>query len=103
MQNLTIKTNNKPRFTIDSYELTEKERNEFDYLNWEAIDKGDDSATFFRYKGQLYDIGEFMRTDNTNEAMKGWHGYSPDSFFSGVLIRYVSDDCEQIIIGQYSS
>jgi hypothetical protein len=38
MSNLTVKTNNVPRLLIDAYELSEKERAEFDYLDWEAID-----------------------------------------------------------------
>lgn|SRR5574343_179876 len=103
---MKIITNNQPRFTIGSYELTEEERKEFDYLNWEAIDKGEDSATFFRYKGQLYDLGEFMGVPDTMEnchGFKGWQGYQSDSFFSGILIKYIPDDYEQIIVGQYFS
>ena len=35
---LTIRTNNKPRFIIDAHELTEKQREEFDYLKWDEFD-----------------------------------------------------------------
>ena len=98
---MEIRTNNVPRFTIDAYELSENERQEFDYLDWEAIDKGEDSATFFRYKGQLYDLGEFMLCPNdTFSAM--WEGYTSESFFSGVVIRFV-DDGESVIVGTYYS
>jgi hypothetical protein len=60
-----ITTNNVPRDLIEAHELTEHERAEFDYLNWPAIDRGEDSATFVRYHGVLYDLAEFLRTEHT--------------------------------------
>jgi len=92
---MEIRTNNIPRDLIKDYQLSEKEREEFDYLDWEKIDNGEDSATFFRYKGRLYDLGEFVITP---ESLKPWDGMAGDSAFSGVLIRLVDD---QIIVGQY--
>lgn len=103
MSELTIITNNVPRFTVDAYELTLEERKEFDYLNWEAIEKGEDSATFFRYKGEVYDLGEFQ----VSRGMPGfsplcnWDGYHNDSFFSGIVVRYVDD--ESIVVGRFYS
>ena len=94
---MEIRTNNIPRDLIEEYQLSEKEREEFDYLDWAAIDDGRDSATFFKYKGRLYDLGEFVRTP---ESLKPWDGMAGDSAFSGVLIRLVDD---QIIVGQYFS
>ncbi len=51
----TIKviTNNVPRDIIDAWQLTPAERCEFDYLDWAAIEHGNDSASFFRYRRQL--------------------------------------------------
>lgn len=98
---LTITTNNVPRNVIDAYELTPAERSDFDYLNWTEIEQGTDSATFFRFKGTLYDLGEFMHTGNMPEFTK-WHGYQSDSFFSGILVRY-TEDMEQVIIATYYS
>lgn len=95
---MDIVTNNIPRNLIDAYQLSDKAREEFDYLDWEKIDNGEDSATFFRYKGRLYDLGEFVRTP---ESLKPWDGMAYDTVFSGVLIRLVDDD--QIIVGQYFS
>lgn len=95
---MEIRTNNIPRDIIDAYQLSDKAREEFDYLDWEKIDNGEDSATFFRYKGRLYDLGEFVRTP---ESLKPWDGMADDSAFSGILIRLVDDD--QIIVGQYFS
>jgi hypothetical protein len=99
---VTIKTNNVPRFTIDAWELTPDERKEFDYLNWSAIEDGSDSATFFRYKGQLYDLGEFMHTRGLPEfsPLVKWDGYLSDSFFSGILVRYCEDH-ESVIVATF--
>ncbi len=111
---ITIITNNVPRDLIDAWELSEKEREQFDYLNWEAIDAGNDSAQFFRYRGDLYDLSNFMRTEG-NGSFAEWDGYESDSFFSGTLIRYPVDkdnpkdyysgrtnyDYERVIVGRY--
>lgn len=99
MSNLTIRTNNKPRLIIDDYQLTEKERLDFDYPDWQAIDRGEDFACFFRYKGQMYDLGEFTRVA-ADSPLSGWEGGSADSFFSGVVVRY-TEDGEHVIVGQY--
>lgn len=91
---MEIITNNKPRFLIYGFELTDKEKSEFDYL--------DDIETnsFFRYKKQVYNLGEFMRIENIPEFEK-WHSYHSDSFFSGVLIKLIDD--ESILVGRYYS
>ena len=89
---MKIVTNNQPRDILTWYDLTPAERKEFDYLE-------EGEGSFFRYKNQAYDLGEFMRVDHT--AIPGdWHGYAPGSYFSGVLVRGVAD-CEQVIVGQY--
>lgn len=95
---MKITTNNIPRNVIFGFELTEAQRAEFDYLD--SID----DASFFAYKGQIYDIGEFMHVDAKREPclspLAGWDGYSSDTFFSGVVVKYV-DDCERVIVGTY--
>lgn len=95
---------------IDASELSEKEREDFDYLDWPALMAGSDSASFFRYRGELYDLGEFQHiTTRDNEtlqdAFKGWDGYKADSFFSGMLVKYVvevTNDYEGVIVGTYT-
>ena len=92
---LTIKTNNQPREILSGFALTEKERAEFDYL--ENIDE----SSFFRYRGTVYDLGEFMRIDNMPD-FDGWHGYASDSFFSGILVKFT--DCNDgVIVATYFS
>ena len=89
-----VRTNNVPRPVVDPAELTETERAEFDYLDWPALDEGRDSASFFRFKGQLYDLGTFERT-----AVQGWDGQHVDSFFSAVLVKFVNDG-DEVIVGE---
>jgi hypothetical protein len=101
MSEVTIITNNVPRFIIEPYELTANERKDFDYLDWQALETGDDSASFFRYRGEVYDLGEFMRVEYM-DALAAWHGYQSDSFFSGIVVRYC-DDHESIVVGRYYS
>ncbi len=105
---IRVITNNQPREIIDAYQLSKAEQEEFDYLNWEAIEKGEDSASFFRYKGQLHDLGDFVTTATgpfnlgLPEEFAKWDGYASDSFFSGLLVKY-TDDCEAVIVALYLS
>jgi hypothetical protein len=86
--------------------LTAKERAEFDYLDWQAIDNGEDSASFFHYKGWLYHLNDAMGINPkelpSDSFLKDWHGYYGDSYFSGVLVRYTKD-MEHVIVGRYCS
>jgi hypothetical protein len=82
---------------VDACELTEDERAEFDYLDWAAIDAGTDSASFFRRGGELYDLGEFILTEESGELRRlGYHGLRPDSFFSGIAV-HLDPDGESVI------
>jgi hypothetical protein len=103
MSDLTVITNHHPRDVIEAYELDRAERENFDYLDWDAIDSGNDSATFVRYKGELHDLGEFENfSPGFNPAWIGqkWDGICTDSFFSGILVRYC-DDFERVICARY--
>ena len=77
---------------IYGYELTDKQKQDFDYL--EDIDSHD----FVKYKNNIYDLSEFMRVEN-NDSLKDWHGYSSDSFFSGTLVKCI--DSDTVIMGWY--
>jgi hypothetical protein len=94
---LRIITNNVPRLVIDGYELSDAERAEFDYIDFENGD-----PTFFRYLGRLYDIGEFSTTSTLPEfsPLRKWDGYLSDSFFSGLVIRF-SDDFDHVVVGAF--
>jgi len=120
---IEIITNNVPRYVIEAYQLTKKERKEFDYLDWEAIGRGEDSASFVRYRGELYSLSDFVKivprsgnvgpmgfthpADDASELSK-WDGILTDSYFSGIVLRYHRDgygrtDCERVVIGRMTS
>lgn len=100
---IKVTTNNVPRYTVDAWDLTPAERAGFDYLDWPAIDKGKDSATFFRYRGQLYDLGNFVRGNpipagsDLPAHLARWDAYMSESAFSAMVLRLADDDL--VIVG----
>ena len=92
MSDMTIITNHHRREIIDAWELTAKEREEFDYLDWEAIEKGEDSASFVRYRGELIDMGDVLLCTDPTLTAQGWQGFNADSFWSGMAFKYVRDE-----------
>jgi hypothetical protein len=103
---LTVTTNWQPRPIIDAFELSEKERKEFDYIDWAAIDRGEGSASFFRYRGQLYDLEDIPSTRpgpfsscSLGLDAKYWHGFAADSFFSGIAVHLIPNDPDMVIVG----
>jgi hypothetical protein len=96
---MKVRTNHVPRPLIEGDELTPAERREFDYHDWAAIDEGRDSATFFRYRGELHDLGNFMRVEPGGDLDRaGWSGLSSDSFSTGTVARLLDDD-EHVVVG----
>lgn len=93
-----IKTNNVPRNIVYGYELTQQEREEFDYLDFDGDDAEGTMRSFFRYKGNVYDLGDCMRVEPMNSLCAGWDGYYGESYFSAVVVRFVND-AEQVIVG----
>lgn len=97
-------TNNVPRDIVHAYELTADERAEFDYLDWSAIERGEGSAEFFRYKGELHDLGEFtadygiLKGSGLPSHLSTWDGYRADSFYSALVVRY-ANDYESVVVG----
>ena len=83
---MKIITNHHWRNFLYGYELTDKEKEEFDWIDPEEFD----THSFFRYRGSTYSIQDFM----VSSILPGWHGFHGDSFFSGVAIK-LSDDGEQ--------
>jgi len=108
MANLTIKTNSVPRECVMGMHLwgslKQELKAQFNYLTQDEFDM----MEFFKYKGDWYSVGDFMRVDSDspfvdkNSAVNiNWNGYSSDSYFSGVLIRYKYDGT--VIVGRYCS
>lgn len=99
-----IKCNYVPRDTLYWHQLTDKERAEFDYLDTEDEQH---SARFCRYKNWVYDLGEFTRiprglSDRPEcKVLINFDGWKNDSFFSGILIKYVDED-DSVIVATYT-
>ena len=92
---MKIKTNNTPRLLLSGYELTDREREEFDYMSGEDIA----SANFVRYKGHVWDVAEFMRVESGGDLdQKGFDGYETTSAFTATVIR-ITEDSDRVIMG----
>lgn len=99
MSELKIITDHKWKNLLYGYELTDKEKKEFDWIDADEID----SHSFFRYRKNVYSITEFMSIHATRLTFdKPWNGYYSDSYFSGILIE-LSDDGEMYRVGLYLS
>lgn len=117
----TIRTNNVPRDILYPWDLSLAELADFDYL----IDAPDDAtaeqlqelwcdsgAQFFRYRGELYDLSEFVRIVplsqqygfehgvSEDSPLLKWQGIRTDSYFSALVVRYANDD-ESLVVGLY--
>jgi hypothetical protein len=96
MEKAKIVTDNKARDILCWLDLTKRERAEHDYLDTE--DKQMD-AEFVRYKGWCYYLNDFQGVPKRWE-LGDWDGYHSDSYFSGVLVRYVEQG-EAVVMGTY--
>ena len=96
---MTITTNFVPRDLISAFELNgaqyTKLRKEFDYMN----DADFDSAMFFKYRGQVYALAEFLRTEGDLLA-QGWQGICNQTYFSGLVVK-ITQSCQYVVVGRY--
>lgn len=109
---LTVTTNHHRRPLLEAYELTSDEQKEFSYYDWDAIRRGELSAWFFRYRGELHDLSDFTMLAhgapaNLHEeplATMGWQAARADSYFDGLVIRYEDDQYGDpaVIVGHYT-
>jgi hypothetical protein len=92
---MEIKTDHKWRPFIYGHELTEKEKKELDYYDWNDENADCHSGVFFRYRGWTYDLSQILRVD-----MDGWDGAESQTYSSGILVK-VSKDGEYYKVGRY--
>jgi hypothetical protein len=99
---MNIKTNNQPRRLLFACEFSGSERAKLrQQFDWMSDEEFDSNSSFFRYKGYYYNLADFMRVHvSPDSPMSGWHGYSSDSYYSGVLIKLCGED---VIVGTYIS
>tara|TARA_Y100000361_G_C11161432_1_gene347619 strand:+ start:2427 stop:2705 length:279 start_codon:yes stop_codon:yes gene_type:complete len=88
---MKIKTNHHLRPVLYWHDLEASEQSEL-------ADSYDDieESSFFRYRGQVYDLGEFMLKQDP--LLSAWDGVFGKSYFSAVLVKY-SDDYEAVKVG----
>ena len=73
-------------------------REQFNYLTQDEFDESE----FFKYQGDWYCVGDFIRVVAApHEHLYGWDGYSSDSYFSGVVMKYNYDGT--VVVGRYCS
>ena len=99
MSTITVKTNNVPRDLISAFQLSSaqytKLRAEYDWME----DQDFDYAMFFNYRGQVYTLADFMRTEG-DILRDGWQGILNETFFSGIVVKII-ESCERIVVGRY--
>lgn len=108
MSELKIRTDHKPRPLRPLYDLPSKFWKDFDYLD--ESDEG--SFRFVQYKGVWYDTydSQSIRVSarggicdmvvNPEHPFSPYHSIISDSFFSGVLFKFVGDD--EVIVASYT-
>lgn len=90
---------------VHEYELTAEEREDFDYMDWNAMEAGTDSASFFRYGGSVYSTADFSPDFGISagtglpENLREWSAYLSESAWSAVVIRWQDESCETVTIG----
>ena len=89
---MTIISNYQPRPLLSGLDLTDNEREEFDYMEDIEGNNG-----FFRYKGDVYNLDMFI---NWNHPY--WNGCHNLNFWSGICIK-VNSATDSVIVGLYHS
>jgi hypothetical protein len=96
---IAITTNFVPRDLISAFELSTVQyaelRKEFDYMD----DADFDSAMFFKYRGHVYALAQFLRTGSDLLA-QGWQGICNETVYSGVVVKIV-ESCQYVVVGRY--
>lgn len=97
MTAMEVTTNNIPRPVLHWGDLSAEEQAEFDYTGHDPH-----SYSFFRYRGEVYDLGEFTRIPHGIQyaGWLGWHCYQSDSYFSGLLVKIDYSE-DMVIVGRY--
>ena len=92
---MKIITNNQYRHILYFNELEQDEQDELK----DSYDTVEES-TFFRYRGHVYDLNEFLRVNEQwgKGILKDWDGCHNESFFSSVLVKY-DDSFEAVKVG----
>lgn len=97
---IDIYGNNQARDLLNFHELTESEQYEFSNSD---LFSNEEEETYFRYKGHIVPLSDIQVIAPMNPFYGyGFDGYSPDSFFSGLLVKLVEDN-ERVKVYTYLS
>lgn len=102
-ETIEIITNNVPRQITNAFELTSRQWKQLGADKEEREKSIEDGESFVIYKNYPVRLGDFMTLDKNSPFSSFWHGYSSDSFFSGILIHICEDDQDFVIVGRYFS
>jgi hypothetical protein len=95
MSEIQIITNGHARDLLPLEDLPPAARGDFDYIAGEdAYD-----CRFVAYRGNFYDVYDMMRTP-PGSPLAAWDGYLNDTYFSGVVVRFVEDG-ERVQVGRF--
>ena len=90
-----ITTNNQPRQIIDFQDLTQKEKEHFDWFKPDELQGG-----FVRFKGQVYCLDEFIGIHKDGSLSKGgWQGFESQSAFDAIIMKYDKYDSDYVVMG----
>jgi len=96
---MKITTNNQYRHILYFHELEQDEQDELKD-SYDTVE----GSSFFKYRGHVYDLNEFMSVNNAlngkgkDHDLYGWDGYQNETFFSSVLVKY-SECGEAVRVG----
>jgi hypothetical protein len=101
---IEIRTNGHHRELQSVNDLPQAVVEEFDYLDEEEHY----TPRLVQYRGVWYDVFEMMVTHSQyspgNDTLRQWDAYDCDTFFSGIVVRFVDDhDYETVQIGTFFS
>lgn len=95
---MKLRTNNIARSLWNWHDLDDKQKSE---LDWRDTDELQESFLGFIYKGQIYDLSDFVKLDDDNYPINGWHGAFAQSAFHAIVIKMTDDNF--VIVGQVFS
>lgn len=86
-----VVTNHHHRPVLYWSDLTPKEREWFDYITDRTPNPEDVTESFFRYRGEVYDLTEFEVAPDSIRAL-GFDAHQTSSYFDAVAVRYFDED-----------
>ena len=75
---------------------------EYGVPEWRMDETEAELEPFFRYKGNQYFFSEIERPTSHPVEFNGWDAWVPDSYFSGIIVKF-SEDGESVKVGRYYS